>query len=89
MTDKISKISELLEITEDFSDWLRIARDSPIEMGIRYGCDCGCGGDAYTDEEWDEEAAILRKAEGKMEVLMQTLSEGLDLEIDITIGDLV
>lgn len=28
---------------------------SPSRTSVRYGCDCGCGGDSYTSERWDME----------------------------------
>lgn len=43
------------------SEVFRIARDyeydylySPLNTDVKLGCDCGCGGDTYTDEEWEE-----------------------------------
>jgi hypothetical protein len=30
---------------------------SPTRMAVHFGCDCGCGGDKYTQKSWDEEEA--------------------------------
>ena len=35
---------------------------SPTRMSVRFGCDCGCGGDNYTQETWDEEEAQAQKS---------------------------
>jgi hypothetical protein len=44
------KFSELVNLIRDYED----ATWSPTALGIKFGCDCGCGGDAYTAESWDE-----------------------------------
>lgn len=48
------KFSELNVIFMNYDT----ARWSPTRSSIRFGCDCGCGGDRYTKESWDEEEAI-------------------------------
>lgn len=40
----------------------RAAMYSPSRLGIHFGCDCGCGGDSYTSEEWDEEERLADEA---------------------------
>lgn len=43
------KLTDLLNIVYDYEDACR----SPTRMEVRFGCDCGCGGDSYTIEEWN------------------------------------
>jgi len=45
--------SDLLVLTEEYTNALW----SPDRMGVHFGCDCGCGGNNYTAEEWDAEVA--------------------------------
>ena len=44
--------NELISIVEDY---INDVRDSELSMGVHYGCDCGCGGSYYleNEEEWD------------------------------------
>lgn len=39
---------------------------SPTRSAIRLGCDCGCGGDSYTQETWDAEEEQARISIGIM-----------------------
>jgi len=45
------KFSEILDVA---SMYRYNVEDSDLNMHVRFGCDCGCGGDLYTSEEWDE-----------------------------------
>lgn len=38
------------------------AKYAPSLSEIHFGCDCGCGGDSYTTESWDEAEASAAKA---------------------------
>lgn len=59
--------NELLELISDIED-------DPSRGEIRFGCDCGCGGDYYTEEEWDVQVAAA-------EVAVQKLVDfGVDME---------
>jgi hypothetical protein len=51
------KFSELNKIFMNYDT----ARWSPTRSSIRFGCDCGCGGDTYTQESWDAEEAQAQK----------------------------
>ena len=47
------KASELVRIVSDY-----IYLDhTPTEEGVRFGCDCGCGGDYYEKypDEWEKD----------------------------------
>lgn len=52
------QFSELLEIVQDYEQ----ALCSPSRMQVRFGCDCGCGGDSYTAESWDAEEESAEKS---------------------------
>lgn len=28
--------------------------DAPWNSDVHFGCDCGCGGDSYSSEEWEQ-----------------------------------
>lgn len=45
------KFSELVTLFNDYENALY----SPSRSEVKFGCDCGCGGDSYTKESWDEE----------------------------------
>ena len=47
------KLSDLEILMSDYEN----AKWAPDRMGVHFGCDCGCGGDSYTAEQWDEECA--------------------------------
>lgn len=47
----IMKFSTLVQIVQAYES----AQWSPSRMNVHFGCDCGCGGDDYTAELWDEE----------------------------------
>lgn len=56
------KLSELIELTQDYDN----ASWSPSRMSVNLGCECGCGGDAYTVESWDAEEDAADEAIAKM-----------------------
>jgi hypothetical protein len=60
---------DLIQIVDNYSD----ARYAPIQTGVRFGCDCGCGGDNYTEEEWDDEIKYNERAIKNMKDLCATL----------------
>lgn len=41
---------DVLDLVYEYEDNVR---DHPAHREIKYGCDCGCGGDAYSDEDWE------------------------------------
>ena len=45
------KFSDVLDIVRAYESALW----SPSRTGVRLGCDCGCGGDSYTVESYEEE----------------------------------
>lgn len=68
--------SELLSIVEDY---IYNVQQSDLNSGVHFGCDCGCGGDFYTEKSWDEmveshDTAIKR---------LKELCDQLDIEYDL------
>lgn len=52
------RFSEVCAIVHGIDD----ASYSPSRSEVRFGCDCGCGGDSYTAESWDAEEADALQA---------------------------
>lgn len=66
------KATELLEIVENYiDDCVR----SDLNMDVRFGCDCGCGGDYYEDnpEAWDAMIEAHDNAEKRFVELLDEL----------------
>ncbi len=42
---------EIIDLVHDYED--RVSQH-PGNQGVRPGCDCGCGGDLMTDDDWQE-----------------------------------
>lgn len=55
-------LSDLIEIFSDYQNALY----SPSRSGVKFGCDCGCGGDSYTSRSWDDEEQAAADAIVKM-----------------------
>ena len=65
-----------LELCIKIADINERILDSDLSIGVKYGCDCGCGGDSYTAESWDkmvdsynENKILLEKLLGKLEII--------------------
>ena len=39
---------------DELRDLISDIRLDERRMSVRFGCDCGCGGDFYSEEDWDE-----------------------------------
>lgn len=51
-----------------------ITRDKR-RMSVRFGCDCGCGGNSYSSEQWDEMCREADEAEAKLRALGITFAK--------------
>ena len=49
-------------------------RSDERRQSVRFGCDCGCGGDSYTGEEWDEMCDQADEARAKLVAFGVTFS---------------
>ena len=58
------------ELKELFNDYEQ-ALWSPTRMHVRFGCDCGCGGEDYTEESWNAEESEATKSIDAMEAFCQ------------------
>lgn len=56
------KFSDLEELFQNYDQ----AKWSPDKMEVHFGCDCGCGGDSYTEKSWDAEVDAANDAIVKM-----------------------
>lgn len=56
------KFSELKELFDEYDQGIW----SPSRMEVHFGCDCGCGGDNYTTEQWDAAEDACNEAIVKM-----------------------
>ena len=54
--------SQLEELFQEYDQ----AKWAPSRTGVHFGCDCGCGGDNYTDESWDAEEDAANETIVKM-----------------------
>ena len=52
---------------------------TPSEISVILGCDCGCGGNYYTNEEWDKEHEDTLRARKKL----KKFCKYNNIEIDI------
>jgi hypothetical protein len=51
---------------KELEDLVYSYRNPPWAYNTKFGCDCGCGGDLFTVEEWDKEADIYYKAKEEL-----------------------
>jgi len=63
------KLSEIEDVFNDYAS----ARWSPSRSAVTLGCECGCGGDSYTFESYNEEEDAADAAIAKMKQLCDTL----------------
>lgn len=78
MSDKISN-RELLGICERYSEALR----SDVNIGVHFGCDCGCGGDLYALEDFE----VMCKEFDEAEQAFKELCEKFGIDFDIYGGN--
>lgn len=58
------KASELYSIVSDFENYYL---HSDLNMEVHFGCECGCGGDSYSEEEWDDMCKAADEARDEFE----------------------
>lgn len=56
-------ISEFIEVYENYR---QLYLDSDINMEVKFGCDCGCGGDYYTTEQWENMINAANEAKNNL-----------------------
>ena len=69
------KASELQKLFDE-----HYYNDSPSEMDVHYGCECGCGGDSYTPESWDEAHKKAYESKENLKMALDKLGVEWDLE---------
>ncbi len=50
-------------------------RDDERDREVHFGCDCGCGGDSYTYEEWTKMCRVSDDARVSLEVMGVTFPD--------------
>jgi hypothetical protein len=68
------KFSEIKQLFDDYDSALY----SDAFNETRYGCDCGCGGDSYDSEDWDE---MVEKADAAIEAMKKWCADN-NIEYD-------
>lgn len=71
------KASELYNIIQDFRDDYMY---SDLMASVRFGCDCGCGGDSYTSEQWEDMCNAADESEAQFKKVCYQL--GLEWDYD-------
>ena len=64
------KMQDLIEVVSRYQHYVI---NADLNKGVHYGCDCGCGGDDYTSEGWDEMILEYEAAIADMKELCQKL----------------
>lgn len=59
----MEKLSDIVELITEYENLAY----SPIATEVRFGCDCGCGGDNYTAKEWNQEVDSFYKTIKKVQ----------------------
>ena len=50
-------------------------RDDESLSEVHFGCECGCGGDFYTYEDWTEMCRAAEDAQASLEAMGVTFSD--------------
>lgn len=66
-------VCDLVALVRDFQNYYI---ESPSMQQVHLGCDCGCGGDYFSVEEWDEIHDLGNKAKESLKIFC------LDYNID-------
>lgn len=69
------KATELYSIVSYFETYYL---HSDLNMEVHFGCDCGCGGDSYTEEQWDAMCKYADEARDEF----KTVCENFGIEWD-------
>ena len=72
------KVSELRDFISKLDDLLY----SPLNSGMILGCDCGCGGNNYSPEEYDKELEDYSKLLKEVKAFCK--ENNLELDYDFT-----
>lgn len=71
------KATELYSIMQDFESYYL---HSDLNMEVRFGCECGCGGDSYTYEQWVRMCKYADEARNEFERICEEL--GVEWDYD-------
>lgn len=71
------KASELYSAVQDFESYYL---HSDLNMEVHLGCECGCGGDSYTLESWNEMCNAADEARKEFKQFCESL--GVEWDYD-------
>lgn len=71
------KATELYSIMQDFESYYL---HSDLNMEVHFGCDCGCGGDSYSNEQWDSMCETAEQSRADFERVCEKL--GVEWDYD-------
>ena len=71
-------MNDIFELLVDLADERRAISYSPLNDGSIPGCDCGCGGDSYSDEDWD----FYQDAEDSYQEILISLVNYTKIDLD-------
>lgn len=58
-------MSKTMKFSELYS-YVQAWEDDERRMEVRFGCDCGCGGDYYTLDQWKDMCSRADEAKDKL-----------------------
>lgn len=68
------------EFVSAYQDYEYNCLHSDLNMSVRLGCDCGCGGDSYTNESWQAMIETYDESEAEFKKVCSQL--GLEWDYD-------
>lgn len=71
------KASDLYNAVQNFETYYLY---SDLMSEVRFGCDCGCGGDSYTVESWHEMCETADEARKEFKQLCESI--GVEWDYD-------
>lgn len=68
--------SKLKELFDNFEIY---CLEADCNHEVHYGCDCGCGGDTYDSESWDDMLENSDKAYNALKTALESLGVVWDI----------
>ncbi len=62
---------ELLRLASDFENYYL---NSDVNSSVIFGCDCGCGGDLYSYEDWTQMCKLAEECYDKYKEVCEELN---------------
>jgi len=71
------KLSDIRKI----NTYIQTIYDDPLRMAVKFGCECGCGGNDYTLDEWDNIMADVNEAKAVIKKFCTEHNVEVDIEL--------